>query len=260
MRSFTRLALPAALLASLASAISITEPTANSTFAAGSAITVNWITVDTDPSTFSLYLWNFVSWPPSYVPLATNISTDEESHTVQIPCDTNPEWGYQLSAINGTNVYIIYAQGAKFSVGAPVDGESCVDTPAVPVPSTTPSPSPSASTCDATTVYVTVSPTPGSSGHHHHDHDHPSHAFSSPSLSTPTAASSSTKYTKPGLVPKTIGWQSDYEHPVTLDNPPVPTPAPEEGEASTGKPVHVVTVTTTVGVPAPAGDDRCPAP
>ncbi|RDW72683.1 GPI anchored serine-threonine rich family protein [Aspergillus mulundensis] len=246
MRSLLHFALPALLLDSLAAAISITEPTANSTFAAGSAITVNWTTVDTDPSSFSLYLWNFVSWPPSYVALATDIPTADESHTVQIPCDTNPEWGYQLSAINGTNVYIIYAQGERFTIDSPADGESCVDT--VPSSSATPSPS----TCDATTVYVTVTPTASS---HHHGH----HASVSPSLSTPTAVPSSTKYTKPGLVPKTIGWQSDYDHPVTLDHPPVPTAAPEEvGESST-KPVHVVTVTTTIGVPAPAGDDRCPA-
>ncbi|KAL3461015.1 Ser-Thr-rich glycosyl-phosphatidyl-inositol-anchored membrane family-domain-containing protein [Aspergillus heterothallicus] len=257
MRSFFRSAVSATLLASLVSAISITEPTANSTHAAGSSLTVNWTTVDTDPSTFSLYLWNFVSWPPSYVPLAIDISTADQSYTVQIPCDTNPEWGYQLSAINGTNVYIIYAQGERFTVSAPED--DCVDAPAPPA----------SSTCDAattTTVYVTVSPTasssPSSIPHHGHDHGHGN--VPAPPSSTTTAAPSS-HYTKPGVVPRTIGWCSDYDHPVTLDHPPTPTdtpvptavPVPGDEEGSNG--LVTVIVTATVAVPAAPGDDSCPA-
>ncbi|KAL6231692.1 Ser-Thr-rich glycosyl-phosphatidyl-inositol-anchored membrane family-domain-containing protein [Aspergillus navahoensis] len=254
MRSFLRFAISTLLLDSLAAAISIVEPTANSTYAAGSTITVNWTTVDTDPSFFSLYLWNFVSWPPSYVALATDIPTAEQSTTVQIPCDTNAEWGYQLSAINGTNVYIIYAQGEHFTVSAPIDGSAaCVDS--IPIPSS--SATATITTCDAATVYITVTPTP-SSPHHSHHHQHASASPSLPPASVATS-SSSTKYTKPGLVPKTIGWREDYDHPVTLDHPPVPTAAPESEEVGSTKPVFVTTVTTTIGVPAPAGDARCPA-
>ncbi|KAL4767586.1 Ser-Thr-rich glycosyl-phosphatidyl-inositol-anchored membrane family-domain-containing protein [Aspergillus nidulans var. acristatus] len=253
MHSFVCFTVFAILFDSLVTAISITEPTANSTYAAGSTITVNWNTVDTDPSYFSLYLWNFVSWPPSYVALAIDIPTADESYSVQIPCDTNPEWGYQLSAINGTNVYIIYAQGERFTVSSPLNGSHCVDS----VPSNT--------TCGATTtvstVYVTVSPTASSSPSSPHHHGHPHHPPSSPSLSPATTATSSV-YTKPGIVPKTIGWCSDYSHPVTLDHPPVPAaaiPTAAPGQASSMKPVFVTTVTTTIGVPAPEGDARCRA-
>ncbi|KAH1492510.1 hypothetical protein KXX06_002769, partial [Aspergillus fumigatus] len=108
-------------LGSLAAAINITSPAANITYAAGSTVTVRWTSVDTDPTNFSLYLWNFVSWPPTYVPLALDIPTADLSYSVQIPCDTNPEWGYQISGINGTNVYIIFAQGDKFTVSEPVE-------------------------------------------------------------------------------------------------------------------------------------------
>ena len=200
---------------SLASAIQITSPAANSTYAAGSTINVEWTSVDTDPTNFSLYLWNFVSWPPSYVPLALNVPTSDLSHAVQIPCDTNPEWGYQISAINGTNVYIIYAQGDKFTVANPVEGAACVDS----------TPSPTASTCPsaaASTVYVTVSPTGPSSRHFHHHSSHVHHSsrvHPSPSPSTATTSPN----VKPGIVPKTIGWCSDYSHPVTLDKIPTPT-------------------------------------
>ncbi|KKK22265.1 hypothetical protein P175DRAFT_0500168 [Aspergillus ochraceoroseus IBT 24754] len=247
MRAFIPLAI---LLNSLAAAISITEPGLNATYAAGSTVTVNWTTVDTDPSYFSLYLWNFVSWPPSYLALATNIPTSDGSYSVQIPCDTNPEWGYQISAINGTNIYIIYAQGAHFTVNKSLDGSRCVDTVS----------SPSVSTCRASTavstVYVTVSPTDSSSSHPplapSSAYLHPTPALPPPS---PTTATSS-KYTKPGIVPKTIGWSSDYSHPVTLDKVPTPTapgPTATLEAVSRTKRVRVTTITTTIGVVATAG-------
>ncbi|KAL2784094.1 Ser-Thr-rich glycosyl-phosphatidyl-inositol-anchored membrane family-domain-containing protein [Aspergillus keveii] len=264
----------ALLLSSLAAAISITEPSENSTYAAGSKVTVKWSTVDTDPSTFSLFLWNFVSWPPTYVPLAYDIPTTDESHTVQIPCDTNPEWGYQLSAINGTNVYIIYAQGEKFSISAPEKSSNCVDTDPAPAPF----PVPSATTCDATTVYITVSPSGSTIPHHSHHHPHHSHPAHAPSVSStggatttaatavPSSSSSSTSdssapstshYTKPGNVPKTIGWCSDYSHPVTLDHPPAPTDAPVPPGTIGDDGLLTVVVTATVAVPAPEGDEQC---
>ncbi|PWY75512.1 hypothetical protein BO70DRAFT_364055 [Aspergillus heteromorphus CBS 117.55] len=189
-------------LTTLASAISITQPALNSTYAAGSTITVNWTTVDTDPTTFSLYLWNFVYWPPTYSALALDIPTSELSHAVQIPCDATPEWGYQISGINGTNVYIIYAQSDRFFVSENLDAESCVDT-------TTATPS--------------------------------------------TCAAASTVYVTPGTVPKTIGWNSDYSHPVTLDH--VPTPAPVASASSGPDDFHTVRVTTTLGVAGGEEDD-----
>ncbi|RHZ62010.1 GPI anchored serine-threonine rich family protein [Aspergillus thermomutatus] len=241
-------------LGSLAAAINITSPAANSTYAAGSTVTVEWTSVDTDPTNFSLYLWNFVSWPPTYVPLAVDIPTSDLSYPVQIPCDTNPEWGYQISGINGTNVYIIYAQGDKFTVSEPVNGTACVD----------PAPLPTASTCPsaaASTVYVTVSPTGSSSRLFHHS----SHVLPAPSPST--TSTSTSKYVKPGIVPKTIGWCSDYSHPVTLDKVPTPTPSVANngnGNGSDASPVvtaapgqvtgargpRVKTITTTVSVAA----------
>jgi hypothetical protein len=230
-----------------ATAIEITSPAANSTLAAGSTVTVEWTSVDTDPTNFSLYLWNFVSWPPSYVPLALNVPTSDLFYSVQIPCDTNPEWGYQISGINGTNVYIIYAQGDKFAVSESVKGTSCVDT----------SPFPTTSTCTsaaASTVYVTVSPTGPSSRHFHHS----SHVHLHPSPSTTSTFTS--ENVKPGIVPKTIGWCSDYSHPVTLDKVPTPTPSaandedaspvvtPAPGEITDAAGPRVKTITTTRSV------------
>ncbi|RDH27997.1 extracellular proline-serine rich protein [Aspergillus welwitschiae] len=248
-------------LGSLAAAISITEPTLNSTYAAGSTITVNWTTVDTDPTTFSLYLWNFVYWPPSYVPLALDIPTSDLSYPVQIPCDTDPEWGYQISGINGTNVYIIYAQSEKFFVSDVANATECVDT-SVTAPGASAS-----STCPAaSTVYVTVSPTASSSAlfHHNHHHDHHllhHHSSHLPAPSSTPAPVISSRTVKPGIVPKTIGWCSDYSHPVTLDKVPTPTVALYETETASHartQDVSVVTATTTVSVVGNAGGDGCP--
>ncbi|RAH68726.1 uncharacterized protein BO66DRAFT_421327 [Aspergillus aculeatinus CBS 121060] len=271
-----RLSIPALLvsLTSLASAISITKPGLNATYPAGSTLTVNWTSVDTDPSYFSLYLWNFVSWPPTYVPLALDIPTSDLTHRVQIPCDTDPEWGYQISGINGTNVYIIYAQSEKFTVAPPV--QPCSDPkpsslPGLPSPSRTPVAAPTCPAPATQTVYVTVSPTGSSSvlPHHHHTDHHDHHHHHSPSNVLPAATPAipvavvpvvTSKTVKPGIVPKTIGWCSDYAHPVTLSNVPTPTAAVVEvstglttaavtaAPSAEGGDVVVETVTTTVSV------------
>ncbi len=52
----------------------------------GSTATVTWTSVDTDPSTFSLYLWNFGVFPPYYAPLAFGVNTTSGTTSVRIPC------------------------------------------------------------------------------------------------------------------------------------------------------------------------------
>lgn len=210
------------LVAPLVAAIEFTAPSANSTLTKGSDFELTWSTVDTDPISFSVYLVDFVTWPPSYVPLKTGIETGHGSAKVRIPCNTDSSYGYQFNAINGTNVYVIYAQSPKFSVA----GKACTD-PHEPEP-----------TCakETTTVYVTVS-TP---------------------LSDTVQSATSCSY---GTVPDTIGWSSDYSHPVTLTSvptaeeptahPPAPTHAPEKAERVTAIVYNTVTV--------PGGNCGCKA-
>jgi len=132
-----------ALAAPLVSAIQLIEPTANVTLTKGETIDLKWTTVDTDPSSFSIYLVNFVNWPPLAHPLVYDVETSAGEASVKIPCFPDNAWGYQLNAINGTNTYIIYAQTPKFYVG----GDACTD----------PEPTPS---CAAATVTVTATITP----------------------------------------------------------------------------------------------------
>jgi hypothetical protein len=132
-----------ALAPLMASAILVTSPTNSSTFATGDEATISWTSVDTDPTTFGVVLVNFVYWPPSYIQLETSVSTSDNSTTVTIPCDTAPVNGYQFNLINGTNLYVIYAQSNKFSITA---SDDCTDD--------TPEP-----TCAASTITVTAMPT-----------------------------------------------------------------------------------------------------
>ena len=80
----------------LVSAIKFEAPSANSTLSKGLSYSVKWSSVDTDPTIFSLYLVNFVNWPPFYTEIASNISTSSGALDVTIPCAVDNSWGYQL--------------------------------------------------------------------------------------------------------------------------------------------------------------------
>lgn len=58
-----------AVAAPLVAAIEFTSPAANSTLTKGSTYDLTWTSVDTDPEKFSIYLVNFVDWPPFYEPV-----------------------------------------------------------------------------------------------------------------------------------------------------------------------------------------------
>ena len=108
----------AATLLSAVSAFQVTAPTANQTLVKGTDLNVRWTSVDTDPSTFSIYLVNFqtVHWPPTVVSLQQNVQRDAGSATVRIPCSVTSDYGWQINFINGTNTYVIYAQSRMFGL------------------------------------------------------------------------------------------------------------------------------------------------
>lgn len=85
-----------AIGAQLAAAIQFTNPAENSTLTKGSTFDLEWSTVDTDPSSFSVYLVNFVNWPPSYTLLDLDLETSSGEASVRIPCDVDNSYGYQL--------------------------------------------------------------------------------------------------------------------------------------------------------------------
>ncbi|KAK3905760.1 hypothetical protein C8A05DRAFT_12439 [Staphylotrichum tortipilum] len=105
-----------AFAAPLVSAIQLLEPFANSLVAKGQMHNITWTSVDTDPQAFSIFLVNFVDYPPFYTKVAANVPTCAGQFEVIVPCEVNSSYGFQFNAINGNNVYDIYAQTAKFYV------------------------------------------------------------------------------------------------------------------------------------------------
>lgn len=117
------------------------------------------------------------------------------------------------NAINGTNVYVIYAQTPKFAIA----GDDCTDPSPIPAePSTCAPPA---------TVTVTVSKTL-------------SRNFTATATATGGESAAQNITRTPAVVtqvttvfqgtcPDTIGWSSGYHHPVTLTMPPVPPTTPE---------------------------------
>lgn len=92
MRSLSLLALAAPLV----SAIQFSNPTVNSTLTRGSTFDLQWSSVDTDPEAFSVYLVNFVNWPPYYAPVSFDVDATTGEASVRVPCDVDPSYGYQL--------------------------------------------------------------------------------------------------------------------------------------------------------------------
>lgn len=138
-----------ATLIAAASAYQVLTPTLNSTVVKGSTIDVRYTSVDTDASTFSVYLTNFQTahWPPTVLSLAQNVRREAGVVSVRIPCDVTSDYGWQLNFINGTNTYVIYAQSPKFTL----TGE-CTDPVQQPAPVFTNSSGIAATTTIVTTV------------------------------------------------------------------------------------------------------------
>ncbi|KUI55655.1 hypothetical protein VP1G_03016 [Cytospora mali] len=168
----------ATLIPALVQGISFTSPASSDVVTKGSDITAKWTSVDTDPEVFSLYIWNFEAWPPYYEGLAYDINTSAGEFTVRIPCHVDNGEGWQLTAINNTNVYVLYAQTDKFNI----TGDSCTD------PTTT------SSYCPASTVYVTSTVNGAMNA-----------AAATPTSTTSLVASTvSASVIKPGLVDGTV--------------------------------------------------------
>lgn len=120
MRFFNFLSISSLIAAT--SAYTVLSPTADAAIEKGKSTSVSWTSVDTDASDFSIYLVNFQAWPPIVISLAQDVPQAAGSIDVHIPCDVSSSAGWQINFINGTNTYVIYAQGSAFSLTG-----SCVD-------------------------------------------------------------------------------------------------------------------------------------
>lgn len=122
-RALSLAALATILPSAFVNGIAFTSPTSSDVITKGTEVTAKWTTVDTDPSVFSLYIWNFAAWPPYYEGLAYGVDTAAGEVTVRVPCHVSNGEGWQFTAINDTNVYVLYAQTDDFNI----TGDACTD-------------------------------------------------------------------------------------------------------------------------------------
>lgn len=92
-----------AILSPVAQAIRFSYPTSadnahhvDLSFFKGDTVNVTWDTVSTDPKKFSLYLWEFVAYPPAYELVAYNVDTETQQATFQVPCHIKSSSAWQL--------------------------------------------------------------------------------------------------------------------------------------------------------------------
>lgn len=105
-----------ALAVQLVSAIQMTEPAAGVTLNKGQTITVKWTSVVTDPTSFNIFVVNYITYPPVAYKLADNVQTSAGQATVTLPCDIRTDVGFQIRATNGDDFQSIYAQTGQFSI------------------------------------------------------------------------------------------------------------------------------------------------
>ncbi|KAF3764276.1 hypothetical protein M406DRAFT_259910 [Cryphonectria parasitica EP155] len=99
-------------LASAAAALQVTSPTSDSVWTVGDSQTVTWDSVDSDQSTFDIYLSNMVEYPSVTVLLASDISSSDGSATIDGSKLTAGN-SFTINFTNGTKTEQIYAQSVR---------------------------------------------------------------------------------------------------------------------------------------------------
>ncbi|KAA8645025.1 hypothetical protein EYZ11_012467 [Aspergillus tanneri] len=122
-----RLSLASSLLPLAVSvgALSVTSPEKGADIDASGSFTVKWSSVDTDPSTFDLYLVNNAVYPSVEKKIASNIDTSKGSYTVDGISGLTDGKGYQISLLSnsGRNTGIL-AQSEQFKVAGGSESSS----------------------------------------------------------------------------------------------------------------------------------------
>jgi len=114
-------------LASSAFALQITSPGMNTLWDLSKTNEIKWNSVNTDPSTFDIYLSHMASHPPTNTLLSANQNKDTGSFTIkdlQLPVGTT----YQINFVAHDKPEQIYAQSQQFNTtGEAVAATSTLD-------------------------------------------------------------------------------------------------------------------------------------
>lgn len=148
----------ALLLAVTAGALKVTEPKKNVEIDPSSSFTVKWDSVNTDPTSFDLYLVNNAVYPPVDKKIATDVDTSDGSYTVDSISGLADGPGYQINLFsNEEHNTGILAQSQQFNVTGSDDSSSSA------TPTTTSTSTSSTSTGTSTTTTSTETDSESSS-------------------------------------------------------------------------------------------------
>ncbi|KAJ5167848.1 uncharacterized protein N7482_003442 [Penicillium canariense] len=104
-------------LAGFVGALHVTEPEEGADVKASSSLTVKWTSVNTDASSFNLYLVNNAVYPPVSKKLATDVETSKGSYTIDNIGSVTAGHGYQINLQSDVSQDTgILAQSQQFNV------------------------------------------------------------------------------------------------------------------------------------------------
>ncbi|KAJ5109403.1 hypothetical protein N7456_006078 [Penicillium angulare] len=147
------LALSMVPLAISVGAITLTEPKKGDNITPSSSVDVKWTSVDTDASSFDIYLVNNAVYPPVNKKLASDIETSKDSYSVNVGDIPNGH-GYQIDLMsNDVHNSGILAQTGQFNVTGSAESSSSTASTASSTSSTS-----STMTGTSTTVSTTATP------------------------------------------------------------------------------------------------------
>ncbi|KAL2788047.1 Ser-Thr-rich glycosyl-phosphatidyl-inositol-anchored membrane family-domain-containing protein [Aspergillus keveii] len=148
----------ALLLAVTAGALKVTEPKKNVEIDPSSSFTVKWDSVNTDPTSFDLYLVNNAVYPPVDKKIATDVDTSDGSYTIDSISGLADGPGYQINLFsNEEHNTGILAQSQQFNVTGSDDSSSSSSSSATPTSTSTSTSSTSTGTSTTTTSTETDS-------------------------------------------------------------------------------------------------------
>ncbi|KAJ5778655.1 hypothetical protein N7520_001901 [Penicillium odoratum] len=143
-------------------AITITEPTKDSVIASSSSLDVKWTYVDTDATSLDIYLVNNAVYPPVSKKLASDISTSDGSHTVNVGSIAAGQ-DYQINIVSDVNNGIL-AQSGQFNVTSSAsESTSSTSTSTSSATKSTKSSESTATSADAVSTTSTETTTSGTS-------------------------------------------------------------------------------------------------
>ncbi|PWY72967.1 hypothetical protein BO70DRAFT_389274 [Aspergillus heteromorphus CBS 117.55] len=197
-------------LAAFVGALNVTSPTKGEDVDLSKSFTVTWTSVDTDPTSFNIYLVNNAIYPSVDTKLASDVETSKGSYTISSVSGVTDGDGYQINLMSdSTQNTGILAQSNQFTVdGSASSSSSSTLSTSASSTGTSSSTSSSTGTSTASTTSTGTASSSSSSS---------SQGSTTTSSNTTTSSGSSTSGCLPTLLPL-------LAPPPTAPPPPPPRP------------------------------------